>query len=370
MDHPASSEIITNEKFKSPPFPEFRLFGVDRRIYPVRAQDDGGSDVLPALRERDFQYPDHFGRNAAGVAELHHLILDFGEAAKANHAVLILHGWVDWADGSTFLSAMQEHKDLTFPYLQVKDAAGQWKTVIEDMGIPSGKPKSMAVDLTGKFLSNSREVRIVTNLCVYWDEIFLTENDAPPTTKLTSAGLLTADLHFRGFSQAKIHPQRKQPEQFDYQVVNDTSMWNATPGNYTRYGDVRKLLAAPDDRLVIMGSGDEATLRPRCRLKLPPLPAGWKRDFLLLVDGWAKDADANTAFSQSVLPLPFHGMSRYPYPAAEHYPDDADHREYLSEYNVRPALRLIRRGGPLGSAHPGTNGGPNICRGRLPIARR
>ena len=73
---------------------------------------------------------------------------------------------------------MQAHKDLTFPYLQVKDAAGNWKTVVEDMGIPSGKPKTMAVDLTGKFLSASREVRIVTNLCVYWDEIFLVENDA------------------------------------------------------------------------------------------------------------------------------------------------------------------------------------------------
>ena len=48
---------------------------------------------------------------------------------------------------------------------------GKWQTVVEDMGIPSGKPKTMAVDLTGKFLSASREVRIVTNLCVYWDEI-------------------------------------------------------------------------------------------------------------------------------------------------------------------------------------------------------
>ena len=80
---------------------------------------------------------------------------------------------MDWADGSTFLGATQEHADLTFPYLQVKDAAGNWKTVVEDMGIPSGKPKTIAVDLTGKFLSASREVRIVTNLCVYWDEIFL-----------------------------------------------------------------------------------------------------------------------------------------------------------------------------------------------------
>ena len=62
---------------------------------------------------------------------------------------------------------------------------------------------------------------------------------------------------------------------------------------------------------------------------MPPLRAGWQRDYLLRVEGWAKDRDANTAFSQSVLPLPFHAMSRYPYPADEHYPDDALHRDYV-----------------------------------------
>ena len=102
------------------------------------------------------------------------------------------------------------------------------------------------------------------------------------------------------------------------------------------------LLAEIDDRMVIMGSGDEVQLRFRAA-DLPALPAGWKRDFLLLVDGWAKDADANTAYSQSVLPLPFHAMSRYPYPAGEHYPDDAVHAAYQREYNTRPALRLVRR---------------------------
>ncbi|MDE3167403.1 MAG: hypothetical protein KGN36_16495, partial [Acidobacteriota bacterium] len=343
LDHPADTEVVTNDKFKSPPFPEFRLFGSDRRVYPVAARDQRGADVLPALLHRDHAYPDTFRRDSAGAAELHYLDLDFGRAAASNRAVLVLNGWVDWADGSTFLAAMQEHKDLTFPYLQVKDAAGNWKTVVEDMGMPSGKPKTMAVDLGGKFLSASREVRIVTSLCVYWDEIYLFENDAPPATRLTAAPLLSADLHFRGFSKATIHPERKQPESFDYQTVSATSMWNPTPGNYTRYGDVAELLRAPDDRMLIMGSGDEVALRfdPRA---LPPLPAGWKRDFLLLVDGWAKDADANTAYSQTVEPLPFHGMSSYPYPAGEHYPDDPVHSGYRREYNTRPALRLI---GPM-----------------------
>jgi Flp pilus assembly protein TadD len=341
LDHPADVQVITNEKFKSPPFPEFRLYGVQQRIHPVAARDQKGADVRGALAERDRVYPDSFHRDQTGIAEMHHLDLDFGSAARANQAVLILNGWVDWADGSTFLSATQAHRDLTFPYLQVKDAAGNWKTVVEDMGIPAGKPKTMAVDLTGKFLSASREVRIVTNLCVYWDEIFLIENSAAPTSHVTSVPMTAADLHFRGFSEAAIHRERKQPEAFDYSHVSATSMWNPTSGNYTRYGAVGELLSDVDDRMVIMGSGDEVSLRFRAA-GLPELPVGWKRDFLLLVDGWAKDADANTAFSQSVLPLPFHSMSRYPYPAGEHYPADEAHTRYQREYNTRPALRLIR----------------------------
>jgi len=341
LDHPAGVDIVTNEKFKSPPYPEFRLFGVDRKIYPVTARDSQGHDVRAALLKRDQVYPDSFRRDLAGVAELHYLDLDFGKAAAGDRAVLVLTGWVDWADGSTFLAASQAHRDLIFPYLQVKDAAGNWKTVVEDMGMPSGKPKPMAVDLTGKFLSASREVRIATNLCVYWDEIFLVDDNAAPNVRLTTVPMAAADLDFRGFSKPTIHPERKQPEQFDYQTVSFTSSWNPTSGKYTRYGAVESLLAEPDDRMVVMGSGDEIRMQFAADA-LPPLPPGWKRDFLLKVEGWAKDADANTAFSQSVLPLPFHAMSSYPYPANEHYPNDRAHEDYIRDYLTRPALRLIR----------------------------
>ena len=342
LDHPAATEVFTNEKFKSPPFPEFRLYGASRRVYPVAARDSEGRDVLARLVKRDQTYPDGFRRDYNGVADLHHLDLDFGSAARDGQAVLILNGWVDWADGSTFLRAAQESKaGLILPYLQVRNERGEWQTVIEDMGIPAGKPKTIAVDLTGKWLSSSREVRIVTNLCVYWDEIFLSENSAAPEARLTPVEAEFADLHFRGFSKPRIDPARKQPEAFDYQTWMPVSMWNPTPGLYTRYGDVRPLVTAVDDKLVVMGSGDEMrVLFPATGL--PALKAGWKRDFLLLVDGWAKDGDYNTAFSQSVEPLPFHAMSAYPYPASQHFPDDADHRAYRDRYNTRPALRLVR----------------------------
>jgi hypothetical protein len=342
LDHPAGVDIVTNEKFKSPPFPEFRLFGVSRRILPVSARDGQGRDMLAKVLRRDRVYADGFRHDMAGVAEMHSLELDFGPgAARDNRAVLMLSGWIDWADGSTFMAASQGSKDgLVLPYLQVKDAAGQWRTVIEDMGVPAGEPRTIAVDLTGKFLSASRAVRIVTNTCVYWDQIYLSEDTAAPRTRMTAMDAETADLTLRGFSRAVVDARHEQPEYYDYSEWRPAAMWNPVAGLYTRYGSVRELLAAADDRFVIMGSGDEIRLRfdPA---RLPALAAGWKRDFLVLVDGWSKDADANTAFGDSVEPLPFHGMSRYPYPAAERFPDDAAHRQWRKEYNVRRPVKFI-----------------------------
>ncbi len=337
VDHPSDTEIYTNEKFKSPPYPEFRLYSVKHRIYPSSANDDHGADVLPQLISRDKRYPDGFQRSETGVAELHTLDLDFGDAAGSGKANLLLNGWVDWPDGSTFLRASQELKSgLVMPYLQVQDAGGVWKTVNADMGMPAGKPRTIVVPV--EFLSARRKVRIVTNLCVYWDEIFLSDLSDASNLKPELIPLDSAALHFRGFSEARIDPARKQPDTFFYGSVSPVSFWNPTPGLYTRFGPVEALLNVVDDKLVIMGSGDEISLQFRA----PPAPRpGWTRDFLLKVDGWAKDRDPNTAFSASVQPLPFHGMSRYPYPAAEHYPRDAAHEQYERAWNTRPAAALL-----------------------------
>ncbi len=341
VDHPSDIDIYTNDKFKSPPYPEFRLFGTRAKIHPIRATDDHGTDVTTRLLRRDRFYPDGFLHDSAGVAQIHTLDLDFGNAAPNNRAALALNGWVDWADGSTFLGASQDGRGLIFPYLQVKDESGRWQTVIKDMGIPSGKPKTIVVDLTGKFLSRSREVRIVTNLCVYWDEIFLMPDSRAPQVRLTPIDADTADLHFRGFSKAVIDPNRDQPEQFLYDQVRPVSNWNPTRGLYTRYGDVRTLVNRVDDRMVIMGSGDELKIEYPST-QLPQLPEGWSRDFILSVDGWAKDSDPNTAFSQTVTPLPFHAMTAYPYKTDERFPADSEHEQYVRDYLTRPALRLIR----------------------------
>ncbi|MBZ5507108.1 MAG: FG-GAP-like repeat-containing protein [Acidobacteriia bacterium] len=339
VDHKANVEIFTNDKFTRPPFPRFRTYGVKHKLYASHAHDENGHDVLDRLRHQDQKYVDISTCGIAGTSSLHSIALDFGNAAADKRAILVLQGWVNWADGSTFLGAAQESKTaLVFPYLQVEDASGQWQTVIDDMGMPSGKPKAIVVDLTNKFLSRSRKIRIVTNLCVYWDEIFLSEETRQPDTKMTSLSPGTADLRYRGFSSMLAVTQRAQPEQFEYEKWSARSMWNPTPGLYTRYGDVRTLLRHADDEMVIMGSGDELQLDFDLRW-LPPVAPGWKRDYLLSVDGWAKDSDPNTAYSNSVNPLPFHAMSSYPYPSSQHYPSDPAHQTYLRKYNTRKAFQ-------------------------------
>jgi hypothetical protein len=85
---------------------------------------------------------------------------------------------------------------------------------------------------------------------------------------------------------------------------------------------------------VILNSGDEITVtfdadRPST------LNRGWTRDFLIYTDGWLKDGDLNTAQGKTVLPLPFHGMSSYPFGEGENYPMDYEHRLYLNNYNTR-----------------------------------
>ncbi len=77
VDHPAAEEIFTNDKFKSPPFPEFHLFGVRERIYPVAGRTITGRTFGRRCCGRTSVYPDGFRRNYLGVAEQHAIDLDF-----------------------------------------------------------------------------------------------------------------------------------------------------------------------------------------------------------------------------------------------------------------------------------------------------
>ncbi len=340
VDHPADEEIYANEIYASNPDPP-ALYAVRDKRFPVSAVDDHGRDVLPLLLKQDGRYPADFARDRIlGMAETHTLTLDLGKLPTNAPVSLWLNGWVFWTD-SNAARALMSNRKLTMvpPYLQVRDASGKWVTVVPDMGLPSGTHRTMRVDLAGRFLSTDRHVRIVTNLCVYWDQIFFTTKEGPAPAPF-ELPLVSADLHYRGFSTLASDPQHVTPYYFDYERVMSAVPWNPLRGNYTRYGPVEELLARGDDEMVVMATGDELTVDFSLH-SLPNLNPGWKRDFFLRLRGYAKDGEPNTAFSWTVSPLPFSGMSNYPPGAGDHAPSVRKYQDYLSRYQTRPGRALI-----------------------------
>ena len=125
-------------------------------------------------------------------------------------------------------------------------------------------------------------------------------------------------------------------------------LWRDLTGYYTRFGDVRELLAKVDDRYVIMNAGDEIALR----FAVPAGPKGWQRDFIWECDGWTRDGNLNTRFGNTVLPLPMHGikaLDRAPGrleddPVYRRFPHDwlTYHTRYIDSARFERGLRTMR----------------------------
>ena len=330
--HPEGTDIYPDEGLTEPPHP-FKLYTTRNARPPLAAVDDHGHDVRSRITHLDREYPDDFQLlPIRGYAKDHELTLQLGPTAST-HTRLLLTGWTDYAWSSDNLAASQSGKSLTLPAVQVKDKQGQWRTVIENVGIPVGRPQTVVADLTGKFLSASREVRIVTNMRIYWDQILVDTSEGNFPVRMTRLDPVVADLRWRGFS-LEHSPDGRQPLGYDYNKVSFTSPWKVMTGRYTREGDVRELLLASDDMFVISRPGDELSLSFAAN-QLPPLPKGWTRTFLLYADGFSKEMDINSASPDQVGPLPFHRMSKYPYSWPEHYPLTEERRRYFEKYNTR-----------------------------------
>src|SRR5258705_7495689 len=294
VDHPQGVGVYPNEGMTDPPRP-FKLYVTRGAHPPLTAVDDHGNDVLSRIRSMDRQYPDDFTRDPIrGYATEHTLTMKLANdvtqtvslRARADETVrtqtnslryermvLLLTGWTDYSWSSDNVAAAQAGKKMTLPALQVKDAEGHWRTVIEDIGIPVGRPQTVTVDLTGKFLSSSREVRIVTNMRILWDQILVDTSDDKSQIGITRLDAVAADLRWRGFSR-EVTPDGREPMGYDYKQVSFSSPWKVIPGRYTREGDVRELVRNSDDMFVISRPGDELSLSFDAT-KLPALPAGW-----------------------------------------------------------------------------------------------
>jgi ASPIC and UnbV/FG-GAP-like repeat len=341
LDHPADVEVFPNERLMpEPPYPSFKVFTAKNAVPPKAAWDSHGNDVLPLITKVDRTYPDSFKLLPyKGYAEEHDLILDLGDLSGAANINLLMTAWIDYADSTANFKAAQKSEScpdgakLVPPYLQVKNAKGKWETVIPSMGFPAGLPKTMLVDLTGKFLTHDHRVRIVTSMRIYWDQILVNTCSSSSEIRQYRLAPQRAELRYAGFPR-ELSPDGRKPLLYDYDWIDPLAPWKSHMGDYTRFGDVTALLKSKEDMYVIMRNGDEIQI-DFALSSLPLLPSGWTRSFFLYADGFGKDMDIHSASPDAVTPLPFHGMHRYPYDDTERYPDDEAHQEYQREYNTR-----------------------------------
>jgi len=246
---------------------------------------------------------------------------------------LVCQGWVHPTDSSINVALGQSH----FPppqglSLETPDAQGRWSVARPGLGFPEGKVKTILIDLNGVFKPGApRRLRLRTNLEIYWDAIRWAAGLPQAQPKIVHLLARTAELRYRGFSVVKAADASSPELPQSYDDLDTTvEKWRDLEGYYTRYGDVKELLTAVDDRYVIMNAGDEMQLT----FAAPPAPpAGMKRDFVLIGDGWVKDGNYNTTFSKTVLPLPAHARIEYKVPP-KRLEDDPVYRQHRRDWEV------------------------------------
>jgi len=338
VDHPAGTEVFPSGMMAvGPPPPRFEVFCTGPAIEPVRATDHRGRDITEELRRLD--------RRCAGATDLdprftgfaqdHFVELDFGDRLKhlvpGTRLILFLQGWVEYGYSSSNFAAAQAGLRLKAPSIHaLRD--GRWVELFREAGYPAGLNHTMTLDVTGKILPGDRRIRISSNMELYWDRIFLAAA-LPGAVLSPEVAVRSADLHCLGYPR-EYSPDGRQPNLYDYGNLDRSLAWKTLEGAYTRFGEVGELLREADDCYVVMGPGEEVTLRfPAAAFGLQP--PGMSRTFLLKTDSYCKDMDPHTAYPDSVGPLPFHAMSAYPYPAGEHYPESDKTRSYRARFNTR-----------------------------------
>jgi Tfp pilus assembly protein PilF len=337
VDHPEGTEVYPDERFLSErPFASgSAVLASTQRHPPVGAWGDRGEDVLPLLAHRDHEYVRDFKNlSYAGFADEHTLTLDLGTWSPDRPLRLFLSGFIEYFSASSMYAAWQAGMAPQAPTVEAQLPDGSWRKIVDDMGFPAGLPRTIVVDLTGKLPPRATRIRISTNLQIYWDQVLVdNEANAPQSIKQMELPLASAHLAFRGYPK-QIDGKTPGDLTYDYQAISSTGPFQWQRGNYTRYGAVTPLLETKDNQFVVFGSGEDIDAE-FSDAALPVLPSHWKRDYFFYADGFVKDMDFYEALPFTVAQMPFHGMSTYPYPKGEHYPENEKTLNYQLDWNDR-----------------------------------
>jgi len=337
VDHPEGTTLLpTSKLLPGKPFPPHELWTLRPLAMLKKAIRSDGLDVTDALTKTDGQMVSPVRLREPqlrGLAESFSVAMDFGKLPDRGSLVLALNGWLRFGGGMANIAAsLDPNLPFPFPTLEAELPDGSWKKLDVNVGAPSGKTKTIVVDLENKMPPGTRQLRLTTAFEIHWDSAVCYERvPSGPNKQLTLLPDQT-DLHWRGFSEFHDLPAH-QPLTPDYTKVHSAPPWRRTPSGWcTRYGEVDELVRTNDDTLVLINGGDELALSFSAA-KLPPKPAGFVRDFFLHVIGWDKDADFHVGQGWRIEPFPFCGMDDQAYDQLAR--PTGVKGEWIRKYNTR-----------------------------------
>lgn len=320
VDHPESTEAHADERLAvAAPWPSGRPIVHGTRIHPKSAVTRNGEDSTAEVKKRDRVYQKGVRRDRGFIGYLaeemaidlrfdRESLLAARPSADAKLA-LYIDGWVEYPYSRVNFALWQANRSGQSLSLDVLDESGVYRTALADFGYPAGLSRTMAVPIDGLGVEKTSALRLRTNLEIYLDEVYLAW-EAPKDAVVRELAFDSAELRHLGYP-LEHSPDGKLPTIYDYNRLDPTVVWKTMGGLYTRFGDVRELLTAADDRYVVSGPGEELALTIS-EGRVGPVAPGMKRTFFLKADGWCKDMDPYTASPDSVFPLPFHGMTSFP----------------------------------------------------------
>ncbi len=313
IDHPSDIKIFTNEKVGPPSIAGEKLYTFDALQSADAVHDLEGNDCSAAMQQIDGKFARDFQqRIRQGIVGTHGLEIKFAHWKQGDRVYLVLTGWVMPTDTSLNLQ-LDQNPDLGSvepPSIWIPDGES-WKQAVPFMGFPGGKTKTIVVDVSEVLQAEDPRLQVRTTGEFYWDAVTFAVNPLEQPTHKQLAPLVHAELTWHGFGEL-LPRSLREPQRYRYETRQTKMIWPPLAGSFTEFGEVHERLETWDDRMVVMGPGDEVKLR--FAVPQEPIPKGWTRDFVLHNVGWDKDADLNTLAGQSAGPLPFKAMSAYPPP--------------------------------------------------------
>ncbi|MEE2890193.1 MAG: ASPIC/UnbV domain-containing protein [Planctomycetota bacterium] len=337
VDHPATQSCYPEEYFpmqSQPPSGKPLLLHQVDRVFPVGVQDASGPVEASRVRDVDRIYagPRALVPDLVGYCEDQVWEFTFESVPEGQRVALFLDGWIEYPYSRINFAAWQGSRRLSAPTFRWrKDAEEPWQLLGKEIGYPAGMPKTMVLDVSDIVARGAREIRIESNLELYWDRVFLASVKEPMPAQVHTIPLHSALLRDGGYPR-EYSEDGQLPATYHYEMRDATLDYRAMErGHVTRHGRVDELLTEIDDRFVVIGGGDELLLEYDAST-LPELPDGWQRTWLFDTFGWCKDLDPLTGARDSVEPLPFRAMNNYPPRPEDEIPDRT---EYQRIWNTR-----------------------------------